>query len=51
MTLTVRLPDKEENLLESTARRLGRNKSDLARQAVYVGLNDFASRVNALTLE
>ncbi len=35
MTLTVRLPEKEENLLEKTARRLGRSKSDLARQAVH----------------
>lgn len=35
MTLTVRLPDKEENILEKTARRLGRSKSDLARQAVH----------------
>lgn len=35
MTLTVRLPKEEENLLEKTARRLGRSKSDLARQAVH----------------
>lgn len=34
MTLTVRLPPEEENVLEKTARRLGRSKSDLARQAV-----------------
>lgn len=35
MTLTVRLPPEEENQLEKTARRLGRSKSDLARQAVH----------------
>ncbi len=35
MTLSVRLPPEEENLLEKTARRLGRSKSDLARQAVH----------------
>lgn len=35
MTLTVRLPPEEENKLEKTARRLGRSKSDLARQAVH----------------
>ena len=34
MTLSVRLSDDEETLLEQTARRLGRSKSDLARQAV-----------------
>lgn len=35
MTLTVRLSPEDENLLEKTARRLGRSKSDLARQAVH----------------
>lgn len=35
MTLSVRLPPEEENILEKTARRLGRSKSDLARQAVH----------------
>lgn len=35
MTLSVRLSPEEENLLENTARQLGRSKSDLARQAVY----------------
>lgn len=34
MTLTVRLPTVEETLLEKTARRLDRSKSDLVRQAV-----------------
>jgi len=34
MTLSVRLSAKEEQQLETTARRLGRSKSDLARQAV-----------------
>ncbi len=34
MTLSVRLSSSEENLLDKTARRLGRSKSDLARQAV-----------------
>lgn len=35
MTLSVRLPPEEESILEKTARRLGRSKSDLARQAVH----------------
>ena len=35
MTLSVRLSVDEETLLEKTARRLGRSKSDLARQAVH----------------
>ena len=35
MTLTVRFPTDEENLLEKTARRLDRSKSDLVRQAVH----------------
>lgn len=35
MTLTVRLPAVEESLLEKTARRLDRSKSDLVRQAVH----------------
>ena len=35
MTLSVRLSDEEESLLEVTARRLGRSKSELARQAVH----------------
>lgn len=34
MTLTVRLSSEDEALLEKTARRVGRSKSDLARQAV-----------------
>ena len=34
MTLSVRLSSDEERLLEKTALRLGRSKSDLARQAV-----------------
>lgn len=34
MTLSVRLSATDESLLEITARRLGRSKSDLARQAV-----------------
>ena len=34
MTLSVRLSANEEHLLDITARRLGRSKSDLARQAV-----------------
>jgi len=33
MTLSVRLSADEEIFLEKTARRLGRSKSDLARQA------------------
>ena len=35
MTLSVRLSAEEERLLEKTARRIGRSKSELARQAVY----------------
>jgi len=35
MTLSVRLPPEEESILEKTAYRLGRSKSDLARQAVH----------------
>ena len=35
MTLSVRLSPEEEKLLEQTANRLGRSKSDLARQAVH----------------
>lgn len=35
MTLSVRLSPDEEKLLEITAKRLGRSKSDLARQAVH----------------
>ncbi len=35
MTLSVRLTADEEMFLEKTARRLGRSKSDLARQAVH----------------
>lgn len=35
MTLTVRLPSDEENLLEKTARQLDRSKSDLVRQAIH----------------
>lgn len=35
MTLSVRLSPEEESLLEMAARRLGRSKSDLARQAVH----------------
>ncbi len=35
MTLSVRLSPEEEKLLEQTASRLGRSKSDLARQAVH----------------
>ena len=35
MTLSVRLSVEEEALLEKTARRIGRSKSELARQAVY----------------
>ena len=34
MALSVRLSANEEQQLEITARRLGRSKSDLARQAV-----------------
>ncbi len=34
MTLSVRLSIKDENLLEKLAQHLGRNKSDLVRQAV-----------------
>ena len=34
MTLSVRLSPEEAKLLNLTARRLGRSKSDLARQAV-----------------
>ena len=34
VTLSVRLSANEEHLLDITARRLGRSKSDLARQAV-----------------
>ena len=35
MTLSVRLTTEDEKLLSITARRLGRSKSDLARQAVH----------------
>lgn len=35
MTLSVRLSPDEESLLKKAARRLGRSKSDLARQAVH----------------
>jgi len=35
MTLTVRLSSEDETLLEKTARRVGRSKRDLARQAVH----------------
>ena len=35
MTLSVRLSPDEELFLEKTARRLGRSKSDLARQEVH----------------
>ena len=35
MTLSVRLSPNEERLLEKTASRLGRSKSDLVRQAVH----------------
>lgn len=35
MTLSVRLSTEEEALLEKTAKRIGRSKSELARQAVY----------------
>ncbi len=35
MTLSVRLSAEEESLLEMTAHRLGRSKSELARQAVH----------------
>lgn len=35
MPLSVRLSADDEVLLEKTARRLGRSKSDLARQAVH----------------
>ena len=34
MTLSVRLNPDDEELLEKTAQRLGRSKSDLARMAV-----------------
>lgn len=34
MALNVRLSPDDEHLLEITAKRLGRSKSDLARQAV-----------------
>ncbi len=34
MPLSVRLSPEEEQLLERTAKKLGRSKSDLARQAV-----------------
>ena len=34
MVLSVRLSPDEEKLLEDTAQRLGRSKSDVARQAV-----------------
>ena len=35
MTLSVRLSEEDESLLEITAHRLGRNKSALVRQAVH----------------
>jgi len=35
MTLSVRLSTEEESLLEMAARRSGRSKSELARQAVH----------------
>ncbi len=41
MTLSVRLSPDDENLLEKTARRLGRSKSDVARQAV----NEFCQKL------
>lgn len=34
MTISVRLPPEEQHMLEVLARRVGRNKSDLMRQAV-----------------
>lgn len=34
MTLSVRIPPEEQQLLENLARRMGRSKSDLLRQAV-----------------
>ena len=44
MTLSVRLSEEDESLLELAARSLGRNKSELVRQAVH----DFCQK---LTLE
>lgn len=35
MALSVRLSPEDDSLLERTARRVGRSKSDLARQAVH----------------
>ena len=35
MTLSVRLPASDENLLEKVAQQLGKSKSDLVRQAVH----------------
>ena len=35
MTLSVRLSPSEEKLLNITAHRLGRSKSDLAREAIH----------------
>ncbi|QTR54910.1 ribbon-helix-helix protein, CopG family [Thiothrix unzii] len=34
MTISVRLPPEEQHMLEVLARRVGRSKSDLMRQAV-----------------
>ncbi|MDQ5770043.1 ribbon-helix-helix protein, CopG family [Thiothrix subterranea] len=34
MTISVRLPPEEQHMLEIAARRVGRSKSDLMRQAV-----------------
>ncbi|MGB3917792.1 ribbon-helix-helix protein, CopG family [Thiothrix litoralis] len=34
MTISVRLPPEEQHMLEMVARRMGRGKSDLVRQAV-----------------
>ena len=35
MTLSVRLSEEDENLLDIASQRLGRNKSELVRRAVH----------------